>query len=390
MASYDFDASPDFDVLLEEVSEIAAALKNRNTDLEWLWFDIRNNIIDVVTRTIGLGLFTSIAAISLYIVISKKWKDGVSAIILVSVLPDCMSQFGLWLAMLSRLAQMYSAMYANILDTSAMAASIPPCILNYQCGDEYSPKLHEPEYTSHRCFGTAFMAADPLMHAAVVCVSTAVFLLHRKKFGLVTGSLLFTPLLAAFVSAAMHVRSACLPETVVDEDGNIEYVTADWSDWEVFNPKAVNDITARLALLTRVIPLLLVVYHFWSIRDAIRVQIGDSEARRRWTYWLAVTYVLPALVTEGWRSLGSAYNSEEDPYMPVLKYAVFSAGDAILVPLMMVYPGLALLVQKIWHCTPEGHREDAPAQEKLDTSASAPSPSASDDTKNDDTALLAT
>ncbi len=58
MASYDFDASPDFDVLLEEVSEIAAALKNRNTDLEWLWFDIRNNIIDVVTRTIGLGMYS--------------------------------------------------------------------------------------------------------------------------------------------------------------------------------------------------------------------------------------------------------------------------------------------------------------------------------------------
>lgn len=56
MASYDFDASPDFDVLLEEVSEIGRGISNRDTDLEWLWFDIRNNIIDVVTGTIGLGM----------------------------------------------------------------------------------------------------------------------------------------------------------------------------------------------------------------------------------------------------------------------------------------------------------------------------------------------
>lgn len=91
---------------------------------------------------------------------SRKWKDGVSAIILVSVLPDCMSQLGLWLAMLSRLAQMYAAMHANILDIGAMAVSIPACTHNYQCGDEYAPELHEPEYTSHKCFGTAFAAAD--------------------------------------------------------------------------------------------------------------------------------------------------------------------------------------------------------------------------------------
>lgn len=58
MASYDFDASPDFDILLEEVSEIGRGISNRNTDLEWLWFDVRNNIIDVVTRTIGLGRFS--------------------------------------------------------------------------------------------------------------------------------------------------------------------------------------------------------------------------------------------------------------------------------------------------------------------------------------------
>lgn len=118
------------------------------------------------------------------------------------------------------------------------------------------------------------------------------------------------------MSAVLHVRSACLPDTIADEDGNIERMTADWSDWETFNPKPVDDTTGRLALLTRVMPLLLVAYHLWcvglcdvshmyahdgtfrGIRDALRVQLGDSDARRRWTYWLAMTYVLPALVNE--------------------------------------------------------------------------------------------
>lgn len=46
------------------------------------------------------------------------------------------------------------------------------------------------------------------------------------------------------------------------------------------------------------VTFILMVARRRGIRDALRVQLGDADTRRRWTYWLAMTYVLPALVNE--------------------------------------------------------------------------------------------
>ncbi len=49
----------DSDVLDRIINDAAWALRNRNLDLDWHWLDARNNIIDLVTHTIGLGMFSS-------------------------------------------------------------------------------------------------------------------------------------------------------------------------------------------------------------------------------------------------------------------------------------------------------------------------------------------
>lgn len=41
--------------VLDYVNNIASSLQDRNIDLGWLWIDVRNNIIDVVMRTLAVG-----------------------------------------------------------------------------------------------------------------------------------------------------------------------------------------------------------------------------------------------------------------------------------------------------------------------------------------------
>lgn len=82
------------------------------------------------------------------------------AIILVSILPDCLSVFGVWLGYLSRLAQVYSKMYTTIADVDSLVDSIPACIESFACSDPYPGSDNAPPYSSHACVGTALMAAD--------------------------------------------------------------------------------------------------------------------------------------------------------------------------------------------------------------------------------------
>ncbi len=85
-----------------------------------------------------------------------------TALILFAVLPHCITQFGVWLTALSRLAQLYSLMHANILDVGGLAGIISSCLNdNGPCGDApVSAMNNESEYTAFRCVGTALLAAD--------------------------------------------------------------------------------------------------------------------------------------------------------------------------------------------------------------------------------------
>ncbi|KAL1944455.1 hypothetical protein VTO73DRAFT_2885 [Trametes versicolor] len=354
------------DVLPGIINDAASAIERRNTGLNWHWLDVRNNIIDLVTRTIGLGLFTSIAVALLYIVISRKWRDGVTALILITVLPDCLSQFTVWLAVLSRLAQTYSLMRASILDIGVLAERISACANDPQCEKTMAYALwnSKPEYTANGCVGTALIASDRILHAAVICGAAVVFLLSAKRLGVVTGLLLFAPLVAACVSAVMHVKRVCRPDPIVVPGATFLRVS---TSWEIFHPKGIDPTTTRLLQLTSAAALLLIVHYFWTNRGALKLFLKGGPKRGQFTYWVVVTFVLPMCVNRGWYSLRGAYRP--GPNMPVLQYAFFSAGDALLVPLMVIYPGIAQLVQKIWKERNPESDPVIPAPEKCDALA---------------------
>ncbi|OJT04325.1 hypothetical protein TRAPUB_4959 [Trametes pubescens] len=163
----------------------------------------------------------------------------------------------------------------------------------------------------------------------------------------------------------MHVNRICIPEPIEVPGATFLKMTI---GWEVFKPKGIDLTTTRLLQLTMAVALLLIVHHFWMNRDALKLFLKDGPKRGHFTYWVVVTFVLPMCVNKAWYWLRAAYRLQ-GPHTPVLQYAFFSAGDALLVPLMVIYPGLAQVVQKIWK---ERNPENAviPTSEKSDTPTS--------------------
>lgn len=102
-----------------------------------------------------------------------------TALILITVLPDCLSQFTVWLAVLSRLAQTYSLMRASILDIGVLAERISACANDPQCEKTMAYALwnSKPEYTANGCVGTALIASDVSVSPINLAGTAAVYIL---------------------------------------------------------------------------------------------------------------------------------------------------------------------------------------------------------------------
>ncbi|KAI0831330.1 hypothetical protein BC628DRAFT_1353243 [Trametes gibbosa] len=326
-----------------QLSDLALATRVRIFDLNAHWYEVRNSVIDTVARTLALGLFTSIAVGTLYTVISKKWRGGTAAIILLSILPDCISTWTVWLAALSKIAHDHAMLGTAADDIGSQVDGFATCIDDFElCFDP--PISHIPLYTNHGCVCTALIATDAILQVAALCGCISVYLLVRRPLRTgpkLMGALVFLPFLAACASAIMHVKSVCWPAHPVLPDG-----VRVAQEWTVSDPQDLDDATARLTMLTRIMSLILVASYVWEARSMYVEQLRDATIRNRWLYWLGVTFIVPVCVNEAWRRLCDAYEEEESGW-PVFQHAFFSFGNAILVPLMDIYPGLAFLVQKI-------------------------------------------
>lgn len=54
------------DILKNIIKDAASTLQSRNTTLNWHWLNVRNIIVDLVTHTIALGMFSSFDHINLW------------------------------------------------------------------------------------------------------------------------------------------------------------------------------------------------------------------------------------------------------------------------------------------------------------------------------------
>ncbi|KAI0630574.1 hypothetical protein C8Q77DRAFT_213873 [Trametes polyzona] len=358
--------------VLSVVSEIHTSTRLRVFDLDSLFYGVRGAAIEAVTRAVALGLFTFVAVTVVYIIMSRKWRGGAPAIILFVVLPDCFSTLVACLLKLSEVAQGYALMGAIIQDAGNKLDEAAYCMDSFEC-DGLLDRLpvEQPAYTRNGCFGTALIAADSIMQGVVVCGAVALFLLSKPRNKVVYSTLLFVPLLAACVAAGLHVKNACsvVPIPTPDDGRWIE-------EWEAFDPRDMDVTTTRPVNIPWVVSLLLVVLELWNERSTYRECLRDRDTRRRWMRWLGTAYFLPVFVKMGWRMLHATYANEPSTHS-VLRQLFFSAGEALLVPLMDICPGLVLLTQKLGNTGVKHPSEDkAPLLEnstppEVDVSADA-------------------
>ncbi|KAI0831329.1 hypothetical protein BC628DRAFT_750144 [Trametes gibbosa] len=331
---------------IRKVVKLYGLTHTSNLDRQWL--GVRTTIIDTVTYTLALGIYTVIASAVLYTVISRKYRDGLATTVLLIVLSSFVTSFTVWLGVVSRLIEAYGVLATEIYSSGDLARSIliQACTdvpNESECKNAYTPsKLdRQPAYTGHGCIGTALTATDHIMHVAVLVGCVAFSHIRQKQFWIraISIVLLCAPFLAACGSAVKHVRDTCWPDL---------YSTPTYTPIRgkcgTFNPRALDASTARLLGFARTMATLLVVRDIWETRGAIgRLLRIQTEFWRR----LVVVYVPSAAVYIGWRMFRQAYATEWPIARPPLKYAMISAGDALLIPFMNMYPGLVILVQRV-------------------------------------------
>ncbi|KAI0636944.1 hypothetical protein C8Q77DRAFT_1095262 [Trametes polyzona] len=326
--------------IVSGLADIGLSARHEAYALDARYYTVRNLIIDSVARTISLCLFTFIVAATVYIVISRRWKDAIGAIILISVLPDSLSTFTTWVGTLSELAQAYALMEHSVIGVKNAIEAIDRCALIGQCEDPY-PTAGKPAYIGHGCVGTGLIAAHAIIEIAVLHASMGIFIQNKPGNKVIYGSILLVPFLATCASAIMHVKNVCSPDPIIFDSGlgvRLE------RGWEVFRPHNLDSTTFRLLQLSRFVALPLVIYLVWKTREEY-ASLRDSATRSDLLRWTAMTYIVPVAIRSGWVWLHKTY--AYDPSWPVLRHIFFSCGNSLLYPLLDIYPGLAILIQRL-------------------------------------------
>ncbi|KAI0636945.1 hypothetical protein C8Q77DRAFT_1095267 [Trametes polyzona] len=321
---------------LAKWTDIMSSIRKKTDIMETLSSSSRYLVIDSVATTISLGVYTFIAAATVYIVVSRRWNDAVGAIILLSVLPNCLSTLTTWIGILSQLAQLYALLETDILGVTNVINAFANA--GKQCaapGNGARPPPSgladdNPTYSGHGCVGTAVITANVVTNVAVLLVSMGVFLRGKPGRKSVYATILLVPFLPGCVSAVMHVRSVCYPGT--GPRGR-----------ERFVPQSLDSTTYNLLQISRYIALAIFVYMAWMTREEY-YYLRDSAARIHWIRCVVFVYVVPRVARIGWIRLHKAYSHEPSS---VLRHVLFSAGDALFYPLMKIYPGIVILLWRL-------------------------------------------
>ncbi|KAI0362128.1 hypothetical protein OH77DRAFT_1515431 [Trametes cingulata] len=325
-----------------ELYSIVSVMQDRIEDqLSWSWLNFREVFTDTLASTVSLGALTVIVAVVLYIVISKRMQDNTTTFLLTYTLLDWVTAFSAWLMSLSRAAQAYALVRSKIADIYGATDQLLYCVATSDCAQAYSVPNGVPDYTSHGCAGTALLAADVVMREAVISGPLLFVLSAQKRW--VAAIPLLSLFLASSASAVLHVKNTCEPGAIPEADA-----VYSGDGWLVFDPVPVDAATARLAWLTNVYALLLILHRLWEDREAIKAYMSDDPIRAgaKWVAWVGVTFAVPAFITETWMTYYDSHEGGRSSDSAVV-YAFFALTNSLLIPLMGMYPGLAGLFQRL-------------------------------------------
>ncbi|KAH9854254.1 hypothetical protein C2E23DRAFT_820150 [Lenzites betulinus] len=359
--------------VLAEMRKMIPLGRDRTPNMDLQWLRVRITITDSLTNTLALGVFTVITFAVLYTIRSKKYRDGLVSAVLLFVVSDFVTCFITWLGMISRLIETFGVLAAEIstsvtLLRDVLALSCSDCLNDPQCRSPYPTSRldSQPPYTGHGCVGSALAATDTVLHAAVLvgCVAFTYLPPKQLRLGVALGVVLCAPFLVACASAVKHVRGICWPELY-----DFSASTPSTREWGVSDARPLDAFSVKLLSYSRTIAKLLAVYHLWESRDSIGRYLRTQTDFVRTMF---IVYGVPAIVTMGWRTFRRAYATEWHVERPALKYALISAGDALIIPLMNMYPGLVLIAQRVRSSNAESEKAVSVDAEKLEVPGPIP------------------
>ncbi|KAI0336563.1 hypothetical protein GY45DRAFT_412226 [Cubamyces sp. BRFM 1775] len=320
----------------------ANAMNRRIRALGPEWYTLRSSMTDVVAQTFSLGVFMAIFAVVAYILISKRWRDSTTIIILFFFVPDYITLVIGWLFTLSRVIQIYAVLDG---DMAFIRGEYDNLVENaiYWNAPRYTVDSGSLGYVMHGCVATTLVTADALMRVAVLCGFVLwSFTRGNNRKSWVTAALVAVPFLAACASAALHVYSTCGTEGSTPSDSNQAWAA-------VTSPIYMDPTTAKLTKVSTLISTVLFVQWLWEDRAAIKEQLSGGGSMEIMRY-LGTTYLLPIFVNELWASFYRSHGSVNNN--TALGYAFFSTMNSLIPPLTGIYPGLAIVYRRLTHSLP--------------------------------------
>ncbi|KAI0723065.1 hypothetical protein C8Q76DRAFT_382831 [Earliella scabrosa] len=308
--------------------------------LESRYDRLSNLLIDVVVETASVGVFTAIVATAAYAVIrsSNSRRNAFATLLLTTLLVDWTSSVATWVIKLSRARQDYAMLvYATKLlriDNNEAFA----CVESLQCAYRTpSPTLGlEPAYTMHVCIGTAALVARAIITEALVCWYAAKLTTNK-----LARAILAALFVGASISGTRHAMDKCRPEREITVDGIPGRVVRKWT---VVANVFLDTTTANILQVTNIFRVCVLLYFLWDIRDALKSFFTDSPEHEGFNFRRSFkTVVVPLGMATMLQSLCRSHFVQNRILINAYVYAFVSATNGFFVPLLCMYPSLALL-----------------------------------------------
>ncbi|RPD53783.1 hypothetical protein L226DRAFT_541076 [Lentinus tigrinus ALCF2SS1-7] len=321
---------------LKEIDSIVVSLANHGRALYPWWHNLGRTLIEVTTLTSALGFFTLLTGILIYLVVRRRVKELYIASA-IWIVPQWVSVATAWMTALSQAAQQYALLgsYIPAISTGTFTVAVRlggSHVKNGQ-GDIYSQI--KPAYTGHGCVGAALHAAKSLMSEGALCIVVLFFVLPEFGHRRAMRGVVIAPFLAACVSAALNVTKLCSPREAVVLESSMAVKRI----WEIFEPRGMDPVTTTLTRLCHIVLLFTLVLWAWKHWRSLYAILNSYGSLR--AFLVLNVIPLAAIAVVQYFKSGSPRES------PAWAFALISAADSFMLPLMGMWPGLVFIIYRL-------------------------------------------
>ncbi|KAI9064460.1 hypothetical protein FKP32DRAFT_642076 [Trametes sanguinea] len=340
MSDWDGRPPPTIASQLNDFYATSSLVERHIRPLTLEWYLLGEVFTNVVFQAVGLCILTALTAVTVYIVISRKWKDAATFFLLSFVIPDWISLVIRWIRTISQTVQIWAILDRDMVIVRGGMDAITSCMLSQNCPEHPAWHGSAPGYLMHECVGTALFAVDTLMHQAIMC-ATVWWLSRRQeeKSSRMTSLILLAPVVAACVSATLHIQATCSAAKAPPRiDARIRRAWAATSE-----PLRLDATTAELTRFTGLVLSVFYARVMWRDRQGWIVSLTSGLPGLIWG--LFKVFGVPACIYLAWTTLYKWLEGGRS--ISPLAYIIMSAMQSLVIPGTRVYPGFAILALKL-------------------------------------------